>query len=217
MLPGHLQLTGRRQRVCRCTAGSCGRLRAAAARTAGRRKGEGVHAMLSSSREDQDPEGPLEGTVLNDLGLANPAMLTASPPLAGGRPGGPELRRSDSSRSTASRMSSKSPPRGRYVVLPTPSEASSNTTWDTTDNAEAVRNHVVRACLLPQVVCMEGHASCHMMGFRNMVWGACRPSLALSSASERQSAISLCTTYGAGLPRMSFEPRGPGASETQPC
>ena len=64
---------------------------------------EDVHALLHSVREDQDPE----------LGLGNPTLLTAVPPPAGSRPGGPEFRRSNSSRSTASRMSSRSPPRGR--------------------------------------------------------------------------------------------------------
>ena len=86
---------------------------------------EDVHALLQGSREDQDPEGPPEGAVLTELGLGDPTVLTASPPLAGGGPGGPELRRSDSSRSTASRMSSKSPPRGRHVVTPTTPEACS--------------------------------------------------------------------------------------------
>ena len=84
---------------------------------------EDVHALLQGSRGDQDPEGPSEGAVLTELGLGNPTMLAASPPLAGGGPGGPELRRSDSSRSTASRMGSRSPPRGRCVVMPTPTGA----------------------------------------------------------------------------------------------
>ena len=90
-------------------------------------EGEDVHALLQGAREDQDPEGPSEGTVLTELGLGNPTLLTASPPLAGGRPGGPELRRSDSSRSTASRMGSRSPPRGRHVLIPIPSKGSSDT------------------------------------------------------------------------------------------
>ena len=74
---------------------------------------EHVHALLQSSREDQDPEEHSEGHVLTELGLGTPTVLTAPPPLAGGTSGGPELRRSDSSRSTASRMSDKSPPQGR--------------------------------------------------------------------------------------------------------
>ena len=86
-------------------------------------EGEDVHALLQGAREDQDPEGPSEGTVLTELGLGNPTLLTASPPLAVGRLGWPELRQSDSSRSTASRIGSKSPPRGRRVVTPTPSRA----------------------------------------------------------------------------------------------
>ena len=45
----------------------------------------------------------------------------------------------------------------------------------------------------------------------------CRPSLALSVASDRQSTVSLGTSYGPGLSRMSFKPRGPGAGEMQPC
>ena len=110
-------------------------------------EGEDVHALLQGSREDRDPEGPAEGTVLADLGLGTPAVLTALPPLAGGRPGGPELRRSDSSRSTASRMGSKSPQRGRHVVIAASSKASLDKfcfLW------------CKYACYISQVVCTGG-------------------------------------------------------------
>ena len=169
---------------------------------------EDVHALLQGSREDQNPEGPSEGTVLIELGLGNPTVLAASPPLAGGTPGGPELRRSDSSRSTASRMGSKSPPRGRYVVIPIPLKELFDTLWFL---------WCKYACYIPQIVCTGGSAEYQEMDSRSVECVACRPSLALSVASDRQSTVSLGTSYGPGLSRMSFKPRGPGAGETQPC
>ena len=73
------------------------------------------------------------------------------------------------------------------------------------------------ACVASQVVCAGEDASCEIIGSSNMTWDACRPLRALSIASDRQSTISLGTSYGPGLSRMSFKPRGPGAGETGCC
>ena len=56
-----------------------------------------------------------------------------------------------------------------------------------------------------------------MMGSRSIGRVACRPSLALSVASDRQSTVSVGTSYGTSLSRISFKPQGPGAGEMQRC
>lgn len=74
----------------------------------------GVHALLQGPQDDQEAD-PAAENVFAELGLKDPLLLDVGAarggPSAG--PQGAHLRRSNSSRSTASRMSSKSPPRGR--------------------------------------------------------------------------------------------------------
>ena len=78
---------------------------------------EDVHALLQAPQDDPEPEASSLGV---ELGMVDPLLLQGEPP--GGPSPAPahlaQLQRSDSSRSTGSRMSSKSPQPRRHAPSP---------------------------------------------------------------------------------------------------
>ena len=92
---------------------------AASSRDTDKARTEDVHALLQAPQDDPEPEASSQG-VLAELGMGDPLLLQGEPP--GGSSPVPahsaQLRRSDSSRSTGSRMSSKSPQPRRQAPPP---------------------------------------------------------------------------------------------------
>ena len=75
-----------------------------------------VHALLLGPQDDPEPDAASQN-VLTELGMGDPLLLQGEP-LSSPSAVSAQLRRSDSSRSTASRMSSKSPPPRRQAYCP---------------------------------------------------------------------------------------------------
>ena len=89
---------------------------AASSRDKGKAEVEDVHALLLGPQDDPEPEAASQ-SIMTELGMGTPLLLQGEPPRGSSAvlAQGAQLRRSDSSRSTASRMSSKSPPPRRQA------------------------------------------------------------------------------------------------------
>lgn len=114
---------------------------AASIRESSKAEVEDVHALLLGPQDDLEPDASSQ-RVMAELGMENPLLLQGEPPQgASAVPAhGAQLRRSDSSRSTASRMSSRSPPPGRQAprpILPTTTLPRPHTTVIPTDASSA--------------------------------------------------------------------------------